>query len=171
MGPPPLGPARFDARLSERAAGFGPAAALLPVAAMRSRPLPRRHAVAPPRLAVFAAAAAALLSTGSSCSVNVGDDFDHAPRISLSVDPSRAAPGETVRLRASVSDDFGIERVRFFRSSASGSVALGSDLDAPFRLDTTLPGDASGTVEYFARVTDTDGQSRDSDRVEVEVAD
>lgn len=141
------------------------------VAAMRSRPSPRRHPVAPQRIAAFAAAAAALLSTGSSCSVHVGDDFDHAPHISLSVDPSHAAPGETVRLRASVSDDFGIERVSFFRSSRSGSVALGSDLDAPFRLDTTLPSDASGTVEYFARVTDTDGQSRESDRVEVEVAD
>ena len=140
-------------------------------AAMPSRLLPRRRAFAPPRTVAFAAAAAALLSSGSSCSVNVGDDFDHAPRIELSVDPSRAAPGETVRLSASVSDDFGVDRVRFFRASGSGSVALGTDLDRPFGLDTTLPADASGTVEYFARATDTAGQSRESDTVEVEVVD
>ena len=60
-------------------------------------------------------------------------------------------------------------RVRFFRVSVGGSVELGSVSDEPFVLSTVMPADARDEVDFFVKVTDNGGQTRDRDRVGVEV--
>lgn len=138
---------------------------------MRHRP-PLRSRSRPPRPLLRAACVvAAAASLAGSCDVYVsgGGEIDDPPRATLEVQPDRAAPGQLVRLSASASDDFGVLRVRFFRVSGAHSAELGSDSDEPYQLTTTIPGDASGTVDFYVKVTDNIGQTRDSDRVEVVV--
>ena len=83
--------------------------------------------------------------------------------------PTSAAPGRVVRLVAAASDDYGVVRVQFYRVVDSGSVSLGSDGDEPYELDTTLPSDATGTVQFFARAVDQADQWRESNTVSVTV--
>jgi hypothetical protein len=139
---------------------------------MPLRPPSRPRAGAPARPLLRAACGAvAIASLANSCHVYVsgGGEFDDPPRATLTVRPDRAAPGQLLQLSASVDDDFGVRRVRFFRVSVSGSVELGSDSDEPYVLSTVLPADAQGEVDFFVKVTDDGGQTRDSDRVGVEV--
>lgn len=101
----------------------------------------------------------------------LGDRFgdDELPQVSLAVSPDSAEPGDTLRLVAAASDDSGIESVSFFRVDGNMSTLLDEDDTAPFALDTVVPDGASGTVEYFARALDNDGDTRDSDRFSVSV--
>ena len=114
---------------------------------------------------------AAVASLADSCHVYVsgGGEFDDPPHASLSARPDRAAPGQLVQLSASAGDDFGVVRVRFFRVSVGGSVDLGSVSSEPYVLSTVMPADARDEVDFFVKVTDNGGQTRDSDRVGVEV--
>ena len=114
---------------------------------------------------------AAVASLADSCHVYVsgGGEFDDPPHASLSARPDRAAPGQLVQLSASAGDDFGVLRVRFFRVSTTGSVELGSVSNEPFVLSTTMPADARDEIDFFVKVTDNGGNTRDSDRVGVEV--
>ena len=130
-----------------------------------------RTGASPRPLLRAACGAVAAASLAGSCEVYVsgGGEFDDPPRATLVVRPDRAAPGQPLQLSASADDDFGVKRVRFFRVSVSGSVDLGSDDDEPYQLTTIMPADARGTVDFFVKVTDNIGQTRDSDRVEVEV--
>ena len=107
----------------------------------------------------------------SSCHVYIsgGGEIDDPPHATLSVRPDRAAPGQLLQLSASAGDDFGVLRVRFFRVSTTGSVELGSVSNEPFVLSTTMPADARDEIDFFVKVTDNGGNTRDSDRVGVEV--
>ncbi|MBA3592121.1 Ig-like domain-containing protein [Methylibium sp.] len=97
------------------------------------------------------------------------DDNDDPPQVVLIVSPDIAEAGGEVRLRASASDDSGIDEVIFFRVDGAVSTRLGSDETAPYELDTELPDDATAPVQFFARAIDNDGQSRDSDLFSVTV--
>jgi len=139
---------------------------------MPFRPPPRPRTGAPPRPLLRAACAvAAVVSLADSCHVYIsgGGEIDDPPHATLSVRPDRAAPGQLLQLSASAGDDFGVLRVRFFRVSTTGSVELGSVSNEPFVLSTTMPADARDEIDFFVKVTDNGGNTRDSDRVGVEV--
>ena len=75
-----------------------------------------------------------------------------------------------MRLVAAASDDFGVDRVEFFRVESDGSVTrLATDTSAPYQLDTTLPETTAVSVAYFARAIDDSDQASDSHRVSVSV--
>lgn len=144
----------------------------IPPAAMPLRPPSRPRADAPPRPLLRAACAAvAVASLAGSCDVYVsgGGEIDDPPHATLIVRPDRAARGQLLQLSASADDDFGVLRVRFFRVSVGGSVELGTVSDQPYVLSTVMPADAEGEVDFFVKVTDNGGNTRDSDRVGVQV--
>lgn len=101
----------------------------------------------------------------------LGDNFDDddPPEVVLIVSPDIAEAGGEVRLRASASDDSGIDEVIFFRVDGAVSTRLESDDTAPYELDTDLPDDAIEPVQFFARAIDNDGEARDSDLFSVTV--
>lgn len=123
------------------------------------------------RRAWLAAAAPLLLtSCGGGIYIGWGGDDDRAPQVSLVASTALAAPGQTITLMAAASDDFGVDRVQFFRIDGSGNaVALGSDGVAPYQFDTTMPNTSASTVRYFARAFDEGDQYNDSDSVTVMV--
>ena len=113
--------------------------------------------------------AVALAGCGGSVSLGFGFDDDERPTASLAVSPTSASPGDTLRLVAAASDDYGVDFVEFYRVDDSGSTLLGFDGLSPYQLDTTVPADATGSVQYFARAVDGGGQRGDSAVVTVSV--
>lgn len=124
-----------------------------------------------PRLVGVVLSLLVFTGCGGGIFLEIGDDdFDNrAPSVSLAVSPESAAPGQTVRLVAAAADDFGIAQVSFFRSDAAGSVSLGADCCAPYELDTRIPAGALGSVQFFARATDSSGFVGQSPTVNVTV--
>jgi len=107
-------------------------------------------------------AAASLMFVLAGCGGGVflgfGDfGFDSSPPSVSLVTASSAQRGETVRLSAAAADDFGIDQVAFFREDGVDVVLLGADGTAPYEQDTQIPLNAVGSVHYFARATDFDG--------------
>ena len=97
----------------------------------------------------------------------VESDFvSEPPSVSVTTATS-AQRGETIRLSADAADDIGIDQVAFFRDEGVDGVLLGADGDAPYELDTQIPLTAVGTVQYFARATDLDGNVTRSATVSV----
>ncbi|MBA3598466.1 MAG: Ig-like domain-containing protein [Methylibium sp.] len=113
----------------------------------------------------------ALVLAGCGGGFYLGDNFDDddPPEVVLIVSPDIAEAGQEVRLRASASDDSGIDEVVFFRVDGAVSTRLQSDETAPYELNTELPDDATEPVQFFARAIDNDGESRDSDLFSVTV--
>jgi hypothetical protein len=94
------------------------------------------------------------------------DGHDGHPTVSLAASPPSARSGDRVRLVAAASDDFGVERVSFFRLEANGGqTLLGSDDIAPYQIDVVVSG--TGTAQFFARAFDDLQQSGDSETVSV----
>ena len=118
-------------------------------------------------------AALALAGCGGGLSIGVGIGFggldDDPPEVSLAVTPTTAAPGDALQLVAAATDDYGVDLVRFFRVDGATAVLLGTDGSAPYRLDTTVPGGAGGSLQFYARAIDAAGQGRDSALVTVTV--
>jgi hypothetical protein len=81
---------------------------------------------------------------------------DAVPTVTLT-GPAKAAPGATITLTATASDDFGVKRVRF----AEGVTTLGTATAAPYTQSVTVPaGAACNSVRtYSAVVTDSAGQT------------
>jgi hypothetical protein len=106
---------------------------------------------------------------GGGVFVSIGDNGnDDDPRVTLAASPSSGLPGDTVRLIAAASDDFGILEVAFYREdSDGGSTLLTRDGDPPYEVDTVLPPTSDSSVRYFARAIDDIGQSDDSNTVTV----
>jgi hypothetical protein len=96
-------------------------------------------------------------------------DYDDAPpRVSLVASSPVAAVGETIRLAAAASDDWGIDNVAFYLVRDDGSAELlYADGSPPYEIDTSVPPSALGYVRYFATVTDSAGQRRSSADVTV----
>jgi len=117
---------------------------------------------------VIACAASALAACGGGVSFGFGDGFDDPPAVNLATSVDAAHSGDTVRLAAAASDDFGIDRVEFFRVESDGTTTrLATDKSAPYQLDTTMPDTRDASVVYFARAVDDAGQASDSRQVSV----
>ncbi|WP_428421306.1 hypothetical protein [Methylibium sp.] len=119
---------------------------------------------------LVAALCCAAVVAGCGGSVSLGFGFgDDRPSASLAVSPTSASPGQALRLVAAASDDFGVDFVEFYRVDSSGSTLLGFDGLPPYQLDTTVPANAAGSVQFFARAIDGAGQRGDSAVVTVSV--
>lgn len=117
------------------------------------------------------AAVLALAGCGGGLWIGIGDDgFDDPPSVNLAASPDAARSGETVRLVAAASDDFGIDHVAFFRLDSAGSaLLLGTDSAAPYQLDAAMPTTSANVVQFFARAVDDRAQASDSALVGVTV--
>jgi hypothetical protein len=103
--------------------------------------------------------------------VELGGFGDQPPSVALSAAVGEAAAGDSVRLAAAASDDFGVDSVVFYRQEAIGpATLLASDTRPPYQIDTLIPASPPGTVwRYFARAFDGAGQHSDSEVVEITV--
>lgn len=124
----------------------------------------------------LAAAWLAALATGCTGSFYLGigdDDYyydDLPPEVSVVASVDAAAPGAPLRLAAAASDDFGVDRVVFFRIERDGAVTtLATDRSPPWETDTVMPATAAAEVRFFARAIDGRGQATDSASVAVAV--
>lgn len=81
---------------------------------------------------------------------------DAAPAVTVSPERASYRRGETVKLSAEPSDDFGIRRVTFF----DGATEAGSDASPPYSAAFTLPADAAcGARSLAATAEDSLGQT------------
>jgi hypothetical protein len=113
----------------------------------------------------LAAAALGLLLNGCSST----DDSDSGPSVTLATTPTSATAGAVVTLIAVASDDVGVSEVRFFRVDSGANTLLGTLNTSPYQLQATLPANATGSVAYFARAVDTDGNTTDSNQAAVTI--
>ena len=126
-------------------------------------PARRRH------VRLVAAAAASLLSLAlTGCG---GGTTDDAPTITLATTATSASAGESVTLIAVASSDLGIAAVRFYRVDSSTTTLLGTLNATPYQFTTTVPSTATDSISYFARAVDADGNTGDSDDVEIAITD
>ena len=113
-----------------------------------------------PRAAISASVAGLLLAGcggGLWLGYTWGDDGD-PPVVWLVVTPDVAAPGQTVRLSAAVSDDGdGIDRVWFYRVDGDTVVRLGRDDSPPYDITMVAPSDGRTSVRVFAEAVDWSG--------------
>lgn len=94
---------------------------------------------------------------------------DAAPTgVTIAAGSATVAPGGTVDLTATATDDFGVKRVRF----ADGGTVLGDAIKPPYTRSVAIPADAAcgSTRSYTALATDSLGQSTRSDAAVVTVA-
>ena len=81
---------------------------------------------------------------------------DTEPAVAVSSERPQYRRGETVKLLAEASDDFGVRRVTFF----DGPADVGSDESPPYAAAFTIPGDAPcGPREFAAVAEDSLGQT------------
>lgn len=126
----------------------------------------------------FARAVAAIaLSALAACygSVVIGfdnsDSSDAPPAVSLVASPESVTQAGTLTLSAAASDDRGVVKVVFYRLDVFGNaIVLGTDTAAPYQWQIALTRNDNGVWSYFARATDTAGQTADSSQVSVSVA-
>ncbi|HEU4458893.1 MAG TPA: hypothetical protein VFR90_07195 [Methylibium sp.] len=113
-----------------------------------------------------------LASCGGGVSIGIGCcDDDDPPSVALAASTDAARPGEAVQLTTAVSDDYGLDRVEFYRLDPGGTVFLGADGLFPFSFSTAVPANApvGGTLQFFARAVDGADQAADSRAVAVTV--
>lgn len=128
-----------------------------------------RSLAASRRLIAACCGALALAGCGGGVffEVGIGPD-DDPPDVSLAASVSTAVPGQTVRLVAAASDDFGVDFVAFYRLDPGGRFLLAEDGRSPYQFDTVIPNVAAGTtVSYIARAFDFAGQRTDSQVVSI----
>lgn len=121
----------------------------------------------------FAAALAGLLAgCGGGVSIGWGWEPDAPPTASLVASAAVAAPGQPLRLAAAASDDGVVVELRFLRIDPDGrTVALGTDLAAPWEWNTVMPAGwpPGSTIRFYVQAVDDRGQARDSAAVAVTV--
>ena len=116
---------------------------------------------------LLSAVVLALAGCGGGVWIGVGDD-DNPPDVSLVAGADSAAAGQTVRLSAAASDDWGVDYVAFYRLDDNGNaVLLGSDGVGPYQWDATMPDSSATGVRFFARAIDGAGQAAESEIVVV----
>ncbi|HYH94880.1 Ig-like domain-containing protein, partial [Hyalangium sp.] len=113
--------------------------------------------------------------TTASCSPGLYDDHDDLifavglpdapPQVELTAPGTGAVVGGTVRLSASASDDYGVNRVLFY----AGTRYLGYDPKAPFELNWNSANVVDGTHVITARAVDTAEQMTESVAISVTV--
>lgn len=119
------------------------------------------------RIALAVGASIAVAGCGGSLSLGFGGDWDDPPRVSLAAAADRAPAGSTLRVVAAASDDFGIDRVEFFRQDGEQWIKVATDGTAPYQIDLVVPDDGRAELALFARATDDVGQQADSGVVAV----
>ena len=117
---------------------------------------------------LFAAACTAV--TAPAAITACGGEDDELPTITLAAVPLSGREGATIALAADAEDNEGIESVSFYRIVGTATVLLATFTGGPFLFQTILPtGTAGTTVQYFARVTDTNNETVESTRVSITV--
>jgi hypothetical protein len=118
---------------------------------------------------IWLAATLALSGCGGGLYVNIGDEGDEPPSVSLVADTLQAEPGQVLRLAAAASDDFRVNEVAFYKLESDGSATfIARDEGEPYGVGIVMPNVARGAVVYFfARAYDDIGQSSDSTPVGV----
>lgn len=113
--------------------------------------------------ATVVASVLGLGACGGGLFVSVGPD-DDAPAVALTASNFSPRPGQTVRLAAAASDDYGVKSVALYRLEDDGrTTLLGNDDEAPYQFDTVVPLVDTGTqLRYFARAVDGAGHRSDS---------
>jgi hypothetical protein len=143
-----------------------------PLAAMKTSCSPhprtpaRRHPA--PRPGLTALLLPALLLAGCGGTADESDPPEIGLGAFVITQPS-GTTGATVAMLALARDDEGVTQVQFFRVSGTSSVLLGTASAPPYQLQVVLPVEATGTVRFFARATDTDANTTDSAPVTVTV--
>jgi Bacterial Ig domain len=98
-----------------------------------------------------------------------GGDSD-PPTITLYSTITGGAIGTAFSLSAEADDDDGIEKVEFFRIRNGSEELLITFTAKPYLYATAIPtGTAGTTIQYRARVTDTDDQTTDSNTIDISV--
>src|SRR5690606_14821209 len=99
----------------------------------------------------------------------IAEADDEAPQLVVVSAPATALPGQTIRITASAVDNVGVAKVTFFIDGANR--AVGSEPEATFEIDYTIPDDAPiGTqLHIFAQAVDFSGNATSSDVVITEV--
>jgi hypothetical protein len=118
----------------------------------------------------FLAASSLALLTPVLLTACGGGDSD-PPTITLYSTISGGAVGTAFSLSAEADDDDGIEKVEFFRVTSGAEQLLITFTAKPYLYSSTIPeGTAGTTIEYMARVTDTDDQTTDSNKISITVS-
>jgi Bacterial Ig domain len=121
------------------------------------------------RRRLMAASAVALLPASLLTACGGGDS--DPPTIALYGTITSGAVGAAFSLSADADDDDGIEKVEFFRVKSGSEELLVTFTAKPYLYSTTIPtGTAGTTIEYRARVTDTDDQTTDSNKILISVS-
>ncbi len=119
---------------------------------------------------LFMRTSAIALLPASLISACGGSDSD-PPTITLYATISNGAEGAVFSLNAEADDDDGIQEVSLYRVTSNSEILLATFSAKPYLLQTEIPaGTAGTTIEYLARVTDTDDQITDSARVLITVS-
>jgi Bacterial Ig domain len=93
------------------------------------------------------------------------------PSIALYSTITGGAVGTAFSLSADADDDDGIKKVEFFRVKSGSEELLITFTAKPYLYQTTIPtGTAGTTIEYRARVTDSDDQTTDSNKISITVS-
>ncbi len=113
--------------------------------------------------------AASLLSLAlTGCGGGTSED---EPSVTLATTATSASAGESVTLIAVASSDLGISAVRFYRVDSGATTLLGTLNATPYQFTTTVPSTATDSVSYFARAVDIEGNTGDSDDVDIAITD
>lgn len=116
-----------------------------------------------------------LVLAGCYGGVEIGFDYsdhdDARPAVSLVASADPVTQAGTLTLNAAASDDRGVVQVAFYRLDAGGtSVLLGTDAIAPYQWPIAVTRNDNGQWYYYARATDTAGQSAESSVLGVTIA-
>jgi hypothetical protein len=117
-------------------------------------------------------AAALLGSCGGGLSIGIGGFCcdDVPPSVSIASTATTVKAGQPVRFVAAASDaDSGVDNVSFYRVDGNNGTLLGTDVGAPYEIETIAPTDGRTTLTVFARAQDRDGNWADSLAVTVDV--
>ena len=123
-------------------------------------------------LASSLVAAALLGGCGGGISIGIGGFFgdDVPPSVSVATSATTVRAGQAVRFVAAASDaDSGIDNVSFYRLDGTNGVLLGTDVTAPYEIETIAPADGRTTLTIFARAQDRDGNWAESVAVTIDV--
>jgi hypothetical protein len=121
------------------------------------------------RRRLLAVSAVALLPASLLTACGGGDS--DPPSIALYCTITGGAVGTAFSLSADADDDDGIKKVEFFRVKSGSEELLITFTAKPYLYSTTIPtGTAGTTIEYRARVTDSDDQETDSNKIFISVS-
>jgi Bacterial Ig domain len=117
----------------------------------------------------MATSALALLPAAllSACGGGSGDP----PTITLYASITGGAVGTSFSLSADADDDDGVTEVNFYRVTSNSEILLATFSSKPYLLQLEIPTGTNGTtIQYMARVEDTDEETTNSNTVSITVS-